>query len=95
MQTGSGGYYNKCRQLRIRGNAFENNTASSGAGGLELDLCSGAVEDCTFVKNKVTAHAPHAHAGDHMLGVWGTVCYKLRQRVYRLALQPGLYMSSG
>ena len=53
MQAGGGGYYNNCRQLRMLGNSFENNTASSGAGGLELNLCSGNVEGCAFAKNKV------------------------------------------
>ena len=53
MQTGGGGYYSNSGQLRVQGNVFENNTASSGAGGLELNLCSGALEGCGFAKNKV------------------------------------------
>jgi hypothetical protein len=57
MQTGGGGYYNNCPNMHFVHSYFENNTATSGSAGLELNQCNGNVDTCTFVKNKVRCAA--------------------------------------
>ena len=39
----------------IEGVLFENNSAAAGAGALEMNKCSGSLQTCVFVRNKVDA----------------------------------------
>lgn len=58
VQTGGGGYYNKCPDVSFVNNHFENNTAQAGGAGLELNQCVGDVNTCIFTHNKVRQTDP-------------------------------------